>query len=260
MNFKSYTVHEIDELSRTGIYAIVNKVNGKFYIGSAGRIEQRPSQSGFYDRWRGHIYCLNRGDHGNQHLQNAWNKYGESAFRFQILEFVESDRCIEVEQTYLDLFPEGDRDIVYNICFTAGSMLGFKHSDETRLKMSGPYKLISPEGVVYEGNNLTEFCRDNNLSPSHFPQIAKGNRLHYKGWTCSLEAHQLYIKFYPDRGIRKREKDWGVRWIQNDIRKSKYFKVKEEAIKLRDKLEKEGYEFAFKIPNWREKLNAKENS
>jgi hypothetical protein len=154
-----------------------------------------------------------------------------------------------------------DRNLSLNATVngTKFNRCGVKHSDETRLKMSGPYVLVSPEGIVYEGNNLTEFCRNINISPSHFPQIARGHRLHYKGWTCSIEAHRLYTKFYPDRGIRKREKDWGVRWIQDGTRKSKYFKVKEEAIKLRDNLEKEGYEFAIKVPNWKEKLDDQED-
>ena len=59
-----------------GIYKITNKQNDKFYIGSSTNIEMR---------WYAHKSYLRRNVHANQHLQNAWNKYGEDNFIFSIL-------------------------------------------------------------------------------------------------------------------------------------------------------------------------------
>ena len=52
-----------------GVYKIVNTVNGKIYIGSSKNIDRR---------WNEHIRVLELNAHNNQHLQNAWNKYGKN--------------------------------------------------------------------------------------------------------------------------------------------------------------------------------------
>lgn len=262
MNFKSYTVHEIDELSQTGIYAIVNKVSGRFYIGSASSDRDVNSKRGFYYRWSEHFRELSKGNHENAHLQNAWNKYGADAFRFQILEFVEPDKCIEVEQTYLDLFPKGDRDLVYNICFIAGSMRGFQHSEETKAKLAKPFRLVTPDGVLVEGHNLSRFCTLNNVAQPGLDNVMKGKAFHYKGWTASLIAHELYLEFFEERGMcfTNRRSLWCVCWYTGAHQNQKYFREKEKAKLFRDSLEEKGYEFKIKNRGWKEKLNAKEIS
>ncbi len=60
-----------------GIYKIINVVNNKFYVGSAVDFKKRK---------RRHWWRLHRGDHANKHLQASWNKYGEQAFTFVIVE------------------------------------------------------------------------------------------------------------------------------------------------------------------------------
>lgn len=59
-----------------GIYKITNKINKKIYIGQSTDI---------YARWYSHKRELNKGMHVNSHLQNAWNKYGEDNFEFEII-------------------------------------------------------------------------------------------------------------------------------------------------------------------------------
>ncbi len=59
----------------TGIYKI--EVNDKIYIGQSKDIHRR---------WRHHRNLLNRNAHDNPHMQNLFNKYGESFFKFSILE------------------------------------------------------------------------------------------------------------------------------------------------------------------------------
>src|SRR3990167_10246615 len=58
--------------SQSGTYMILNNISGTRYIGSAARSVSQ--------RWQEHRYALRRGFHRNPYLQNAWNKYGESAF------------------------------------------------------------------------------------------------------------------------------------------------------------------------------------
>lgn len=63
--------------SKSGIYQIRNLVNGKVYIGSACRLNSRKSD---------HLRSLQRGNHVNQKLQRAWNKYGPSAFESALMQ------------------------------------------------------------------------------------------------------------------------------------------------------------------------------
>jgi group I intron endonuclease len=88
-----------------GIYAITNMLNGKQYIGSSVY---------FPTRWSHHRKALRRGTHHAIPLQNAWNKYGEEAFTFTILELCSRNALIEREQHWLDTAkPE------YNIALVA---------------------------------------------------------------------------------------------------------------------------------------------
>jgi group I intron endonuclease len=61
-----------------GVYKITNTVDGKVYIGST-TIDTNW-------RWSTHKSLLKIGKHHNRHLQRAWNKYGESAFTFEVVE------------------------------------------------------------------------------------------------------------------------------------------------------------------------------
>jgi group I intron endonuclease len=63
-------------------------------------------------------------------IHRALLKYGYSGFKLEILEYCDKDDLLAREQYYLDLFkPE------YNIYETAGSPLGYKHTEETMIKL-----------------------------------------------------------------------------------------------------------------------------
>lgn len=113
-------------MKRSGIYHITNTVNGKRYVGSA---------VSFQRRWLEHRSLLRRGLHHSRILQRAWNKYGEQAFAFKPLLVCAKTDLIFYEQRAIDTFrPE------YNISPTAGNCLGFKHSAESRARMSAANK------------------------------------------------------------------------------------------------------------------------
>ncbi len=98
-----------------GVYAIINKINNKFYIGSS---------IGIQTRWWNHLADLRQNKHENPHLQNSFNKYGEENFCFQIIEelyFEEKDKIKMVsyvralEQIYLDYYKSYNPQIGYNL-------------------------------------------------------------------------------------------------------------------------------------------------
>lgn len=106
-----------------GIYRILNKENGHFYIGQSSDLSHRKSV---------HWCKLRKNDRFNRYLQNAWNKYGEDAFVFEIILLCEARELLYYEQSLVDrLKPQ------YNIKLKCvSSPLGIKLSSETRQKMS----------------------------------------------------------------------------------------------------------------------------
>jgi len=107
----------------SGIYAIVNLVNGKRYVGSSANLRKR---------WWQHRARLRVGNHHSCHLQRSWDKHGEASFAFKVIEFVPVDFLLDIEQKYLDENNGG-----YNIskCSDAPQK-GRKISEEQRKKLS----------------------------------------------------------------------------------------------------------------------------
>jgi group I intron endonuclease len=66
-----------------GIYRILNKINGKYYIGGSIRVSKRINN---------YRYELNKGIHENPRLQEDWNKYGKDAFEFELLQPLNDDQ------------------------------------------------------------------------------------------------------------------------------------------------------------------------
>lgn len=118
----------------TGIYAIRCTENGKVYVGSAS--------ISFCQRWCTHRSKLRRGMHDNRYLQASWNRHGESAFEFIVLEECEPHECIAREQYWIDKLESLNRKSGYNHAPAAGGMLGFKFSEESRKKLSDAKKGI----------------------------------------------------------------------------------------------------------------------
>jgi group I intron endonuclease len=111
----------------SGIYQIVCTANEKAYVGSAVDIRRR---------WNYHRERLRKGNHDNERLQHAWDKYGEAAFAFSVLETCEVPELIGREQALLD----GGK-FAFNMASAATSpMLGRKHSAEACAKMSAAQK------------------------------------------------------------------------------------------------------------------------
>lgn len=117
----------------SGIYKIINKINGKYYVGSSDHI---------YRRWRDHKKHLRKNSHYNTHLQNAWNKYGEEQFEFLIAEQCPENFLLTREQFYLNEC-KTITPIVYNTIFVAGG--GNINGGKICIFKNGFRKIIDPE-------------------------------------------------------------------------------------------------------------------
>lgn len=111
-----------------GVYQIKNIVDGKIYVGSSIDIQRR---------FKEHRDGLSRGIHPNNHLQNAWNMYGESSFEFSVLEEVfDSDILRSREKYYIDLLDCTNRNVGYNFLDNPNIGFGVSASAEVRKKIS----------------------------------------------------------------------------------------------------------------------------
>lgn len=120
------------------IYKIINTHNGKFYVGSAVRFERRKAQ---------HLWKLRRGDHSNKHLQAAWDKYGEAAFVFAVVEEIpDGEDLLAAENVWLK--EHVGKEYCYNISIDATAfgtgwtgeknpMWGrtFKHTEDAKARI-----------------------------------------------------------------------------------------------------------------------------
>jgi group I intron endonuclease len=104
---------------KAGVYRFTNKENGQSYVGSSTDLGRRMREYFNYN----HLISK------NMIINKALLKYGCSSFSLEIMEYCESSEAVAREQNYLDLLKPA-----YNILPTAGSSLGFKHSEETIAK------------------------------------------------------------------------------------------------------------------------------
>jgi len=112
-----------------GIYCITNIINGKSYIGKSVNIERR---------WVKHKSYLQTGIHPNSHLQSAWNKYGEDAFTFSIIEECTESILSDKEISYISMFDSKLNG--YNLTDGGEGVSGMVVSEETRQRMSDANK------------------------------------------------------------------------------------------------------------------------
>jgi group I intron endonuclease len=132
-----------------GIYSITNKINGKRYIGKSENIK---------GRWKGHKSELRHNKHHCEHLQLAWNKYGEDSFVFEkICEVWDVNNLRKIEQTFIDLYKSYDGRFGYNEERYADERKIV--SDKTRKKISENHWDCSGENNPMFGKRFSEETR-----------------------------------------------------------------------------------------------------
>jgi len=106
-----------DNNGNIGVYAWINIINGKFYIGSGDPLYVRLSD--YYKNW----YLNSR---SSLYIVRALSKYGMSNFTLAILDFTDEISVISREQKYINRFkPE------YNLNPLAGNSKGYKQTPES---------------------------------------------------------------------------------------------------------------------------------
>ena len=196
----------------SGIYKIVNKIDGKYYVGSSKHI---------YKRWRKHKSLLRHNKHINDYLQNAFNAYGESNFEFIIVEECLIENLKKLEQKYLDIAKSTQNDN-YNLNFDVsggdhsvhslekirlGRINFFKNPEnrkiaseiskkqwnnpefkKTRLGKNHPlyndtiYQFYNTETKIIESCTMNELYKKYDLHRSNVLALCKNKLKSYKKW------------------------------------------------------------------------------
>jgi len=111
-----------------GIYKILNKTNGKVYVGQSVDIKERRDA---------HFEALRSGRHYNSYLQKSFNKHGEKNFHFEVIE--ETDDLDEREIYWISIFKSNDPKFGYNL--NSGGKK-FTMNDLVRKKISASLKVF----------------------------------------------------------------------------------------------------------------------
>ncbi len=168
---QKYSVREINLSDKPGIYFIKNKENGKIYVGSSVNPKKR-----FYR----HLRELKGNTHCNQHLQNAWNKYGESGFEiFVFCSVLNNNNLREVEKSLIKEFHACDREFGYNKSETTEfgtmtpegrarlslSMKGRKWSDEINKKKGRLGEQNGFYGKSHSRDTIMKIAKSRGIEP-----------------------------------------------------------------------------------------------
>jgi len=135
---------------KKGIYKIINIINNKYYVGSTLDLYQRKTT---------HFRKLRINKHHCIHLQNAWNKYGEENFKFEIIEELNNlslEEIRDIEQKYIN----NDFNNQYNI--RKDVKCPNKNSQETKTRNVISRRKTKSNKTIYPGikcqNNLYRVC------------------------------------------------------------------------------------------------------
>jgi len=119
----------------SGVYGIRHGATGRMYVGSSKDTRARLYQ---------HLSALLSDKHHSRYLQNAWRKYGRTAFFAVLLERdVPAWKLIEREQAWIDLFAAYEKG--FNARPKAESMRGVRWSNS---RMKRDAKATCKRGVI----------------------------------------------------------------------------------------------------------------
>jgi group I intron endonuclease len=200
----------------SGIYKIINKIDGKYYVGSSSNINRRRIR---------HFDTLRKGVHHNTKLQRAFDKHGTDNFQFVCVQLLSTGDLLTKEQLYLNeckMNPESN----YNIKYVARAPKGYKHNEESKLKirnsLKGRMRTDDVRRRISDGLKgklkSPEHCR--NLSTSHKGKPGRPHTEEHKRFVSKIHTGKIVLE-----ETKKRIRDaWKIRKlvpISDETRKRK---------------------------------------
>lgn len=179
----------------SGIYQIINTVDGKRYIGRSNHLDKR---------WKLHSWMLRTNRHFNPHLQRAYN-LDPNAFKFEVLEYCDVEDLNEKEVFYIAKYKTMDMAYGYNLCEGGKSSTGRVCTEETKEKISKKKKgyKCKKEDIEKRKRSLKEhIANDPEFAKYHHDYCAKGAKgkpSWNKGRPCSEEKKRHLSELFKGK-------------------------------------------------------------
>lgn len=204
-----------------GIYIITNTISKKIYIGQAVNLS---------NRWSGHKQALRRGNYCNTHLQRAWNKYGESAFEFKVLVYVENTSWLDhFEDKFIEEYKSYDRKIGYNVLKSGRGYTDESREKQRQTKLKDP---LTRERMIYASS-----FRKNKKPIIQYDM--QGNFI--REWDSISDAANHYNKTTGEISLVCKDKEnknsaFGFLWRYKDDKREVKYKssTKKEILQYKD--------------------------
>lgn len=188
----------------SAIYIITCLVNNKVYVGK---------DINFPERLREHKYDLKKNTHHNNHLQNAYNKYGIENFTFEILEEHPKEFLNSMEHYWCNMLQAHNRDYGYNIAPT-NPYGKSSASEETKKKMS----------MVKMGKKHTQSSKDK-ISKSNFgkksPHTSFYNKLYKSKKVINNTTGEIYTSIKETAKMLKMDYSYISKMLLNKTKNTK---------------------------------------
>ena len=144
--------------NQTGIYKIINNINGKVYIGS--------TTNSFYKRWQAYKNLYKQGI--NKKFLNGIEKYGADNFIFSIIEVI--DRCEDIRKKEEQYIVEYNSVVSgYNIKYTGNGGNGGANKGKQ-------YPKPSSDVIERRAANISKSLKGRNKSPQHCLAISNSKK------------------------------------------------------------------------------------
>lgn len=167
-------------LKRCGIYRISQIGTDRVYVGQSVDLVQRRGD---------HFKTLRKGKHASRYLQNAFKKYGEDAFVFEILEEgfdpIDKTTLTAAEQKWMD-----ELKPCFNVAPAAASQAGLVYDEKVRAKMAAAIRKRIAEATPEERGKW-KAAQQAAMTPEVYAKIGaarKGQTTWMKGKKHSEES------------------------------------------------------------------------
>ena len=194
-----------------GIYKIVNKINGKVYIGESLDIERR---------WDEHKLDLENGTHHSFKLQNDYNEYGKSNFMFEVIEEIDEGKnmilhkCLSYifESKYIKLY-----DSINN---------GYNIEDSLDLILKGKKPIFEGDKINYKSisvlKSIIKNIDKNNgnfiIKEEQKPKVKFQLKEQYKNKDTGNKSNENKIKKNINKILNNLYNDYNIKFIINNCK------------------------------------------
>jgi group I intron endonuclease len=123
------------------IYKVINLINNKIYIGQTIQTLR--------ERKRRHISCAFVSN-SNVYFHKALRKYGKENFKWEIIDIAETHEELNEKEKYWIALYNSFGENGYNCTIGGDATTGYKHTEESKEKMS---KTLKENGALKGSNN-----------------------------------------------------------------------------------------------------------